>query len=412
MFSLKYIKKNIDLVKRSLEKRGSNLDISALTEIDEKKNIILSRAENLKNIRNKLSKEIGLKRSKSLNIEDLMLEASKISSEIKELDISLNTLEISLKEYLLNMPNVLDESVPYGTKEEDNVIVKTYGKNISSKDMLTHDELLSNADALDSIRGVKMSGTRFVVLKNLGAQLDRALSNFMLRTHSKKGYEEVAVPVIVKEESMVNSGQLPKFRDDAYETLDGMFLIPTGEVAIVNMFANEIIPFESLDKKIMTHSSCFRKESGSYGKDTKGLIRLHQFSKVELINITTPEKSNDALESMLNEAENILQLLNLPYRVVLKCSYDTGFTASKTYDIEVWMPGQNRYVEISSCSNTLDFQSRRASIKFKKDNKSEYVHMLNGSGLPIGRTMAALVENNQINGSIDVQKLIDFVNNL
>lgn len=419
MLDTKYIRNNIENIKKLFKAKRCNVDLDEFIKLDNRRVSLIKEIEELKNRKNIISKEIGILKSKNKDKNDddnvsskLFAESYELSNKIKSIDTELSCIIDNIKAQSLSMPNIFDEIVPEGSSEEDNIVVKEWGTKPNIVNPLSHDELLSKEGTLESERAVKVSGSRFVVLRDKAATLERYLTNFMLEEHTKRGYEEFSLPILVKEESMLNSGQLPKFSEDAYKTTDGMYIIPTAEVALVNLYSKELFDSQELPKKLMAHTSCFRKESGSYGKDTKGLIRLHQFFKVELFKIVSSEDSNKELKELVLDAENILQKLGLAYRVVLKCKGDTGFTASITYDLEVWMPSQNRYREISSCSNTLSFQSKRASIKFKKDNKKEYVHLINGSGLAIGRTLAALIENNQQDGRIDMNDLIERVRSI
>lgn len=396
---------NLDNLKKKLRDRGSSLDVDEIYEKMREKNRILSEVEEKKNRKNIVSKEIGIKSREGAISKELLEEASLLSLEIKNQSEELESLDRVVNDLLLQVPNICEDEVPLGKGEENNIEIRKWG-SIGLLDGLSHEEL---TEGIDSARAVKISGSRFVVLKDKAAELERELANFMLRSNKAKGYREISVPLLVKSEAMFNSGQFPKFKEDAYSTNDDLHLIPTSEVALVNLFSKEL-----LEKNIYltSFSNCFRRESGSYGKDTKGLIRLHQFPKVELVKIVKPSQSSRELELLVNDAEDILKLLEIPYRVVLKCVGDTSFTATKSYDLEVWMPSQKKYREISSCSNTKDFQSRRASIKILENGKKEYAHILNGSGVAVGRALAALIENSQKDGEIDLDLLISKVKNL
>ncbi len=334
-----------------------------------------------------------------------------VSKEIKELDSKLSEIDEKLRSIQLEIPNVYHESTPLGKDEEDNVEVRKWGE-IKALDFepKAHWELGEELGILDFERGAKLGGSRFTVYKGYGAKLERALINFMLDLHtSEHGYTEVMAPILVKREIMEGTGQLPKFEEDAYKTTDDMFLIPTSEVSISNIHRQEILEEEQLPKYYTGFSPCFRREAGSYGRDVKGLIRQHQFNKIELIKLAKPHESYEELEKMVLNAEEVLKRLGLPYRVVQLCSGDIGFTAAKTYDIEVWLPFQNKYREISSCSNTEDFQARRMGLKYRPtgSKKSEFIHTLNGSGLAVGRTLVAILENyQQADGSIIVPEVL------
>lgn len=399
MLDLKYVRENLDLVKENFKNRNYEFDMEKFLLLDNKRKEILKEVESLKYLKNETSDEIGRLKSKNLDASNLLSNMFKVSKKIKEYENSLEEVEKDFHEMLYIMPNLFDVSVPLGKDENGNIEVKKWGEpkefNFKVKD---HAEIATLNNILDFERASKISGARFVVYRGKGAALERALINFMLETHiSKHNYIEIIPPLLVKEHSMYNAGQFPKFREDNFSSDDNLFLIPTSEVPLANLHSNEILEEEEVPKLYTAYTPCFRREAGSYGKDTKGIIRLHQFNKVELVKIVKPEDSNNALNKLVEEAEFILQTLNLPYRVVLKCTGDTGFTAAKTYDLEVWLPSQNKYREISSCSNVTDFQARRSSIKFKRKDskKSEFVHMLNGSGLAIGRTFAAILENYQ-----------------
>ena len=396
MLNTKFVRENIDKLEDIFKNRNVEIDISAYKSLDIERRTLVQEVEALKQERNELSIKVGQMKSKGGDVSEILEGTSVVSNKIKQLDAILSELDEKTHFFASIMPNICDEDVPIGRTEDENVEVKKWGepRKFDFK-VKSHEDILESLDMLDSKRASKMSGSRFIAMKGKGARLERSLINFMLDEHEKKDYIEISPPILVNEDAMFNSGQLPKFRDDAFITTNHTFLIPTGEVPLVNLHAKEIFNEKDLPIKYTAFTPCFRKEAGSYGKDTKGLIRLHQFGKVELVQIVKPEDSEQSLQTMLGDAESILQKLNLPYRVVLKCTGDTGFTAVKTYDIEVWMPSQGKYREISSCSNTKDFQSRRAGIKFKRDNKTEFVHFLNGSGLAVGRTIAALVENYQ-----------------
>jgi len=391
-----------ELVKELLIKRNMEgvVDLNLLAQtVAERKKIIVE-SDQLREKRNKLSKEIGQRKSKGEKAEDLMAEVQGLGDQIKKWNENLDKLNETFNDLHLSIPNFLDESVPVGKDENDNLVVRTFGEkpDFSFKPK-PHYELGVEADTLDFERGVKISGTRFYLYKGLAAKLERALINFMLDLHTQEhNYTEIFGPFIVNDQSMIGTGQYPKFQDEYYRMeRDGLSLIPTAEVTLTNIYREEILPQEDLPINLTMQSSCFRREAGAAGKDTRGLIRVHQFQKVELVKFVEPDKSSGELENLLKNAEEVLKRLNLPYRVVLLSSGDTSASSSKTYDLEVWMPGLNRYVEISSCSNFLDYQARRAKIRYKskQGEKPAFVHTLNGSALAAGRTLAAVMENYQ-----------------
>ncbi|WP_288866928.1 serine--tRNA ligase [uncultured Sneathia sp.] len=406
MLDLKYIRENSDEVKKFLKARNSNFDLDVVLDLDKKRREILGEVEALKNKRNESSTLIGKLKREKKDASELLKEMQTIGDSIKSLDENLAKVEEKLNYLLYRIPNKLHSSVPFGKDENENVEVRRWGTPRKFDfPIKTHDELGVALDILDFERGSKLAGSRFTVYKKQAARLERALINFMLDTHTNEhGFTEIMTPQMAKREIMTGTGQLPKFEDDMYK-IEGeeLFLIPTAEVTLTNLFNQEILEEDELPKYICGFTACFRKEAGAGGKDLKGLIRQHQFNKVEMVKIAHPKNSYEELEHMVNCAEHILQKLNLPYRVITLCSGDLGFSAAKTYDIEVWVPSQNKYREISSCSNTEDFQARRAMIKYraKDDKKSYFVHTLNGSGLAVGRTVVAIMENyQQEDGSI------------
>ena len=376
--------------------------IDRFTEIDARRLAVLAEVEQLKNRRNTVSKEIApLKQAGEHDkAEPLITKMREVSARIKELDGELTSIQELLNDIVLSIPNICHDSVPKGNDEADNIELKKWGKipefNFTPK---PHWEIGEALGILDFETSAKLSGARFALLKGFASRLERALINFFLDLHTQKhGYTEVLPPFMVNSKSMQGTGQLPKFKEDLFK-IEGwdLWLIPTAEVPVTNIHSGETLAEADLPIKYTAYTPCFRSEAGSYGKDTRGLIRQHQFDKVEMVKFTTPESSNDELESLLADAEEVLQLLELPYRVVTLCSGDLGFSATKTYDIEVWLPGQNTYREISSCSNFLDFQARRAGIRYrpKDQKKSRLVHTLNGSGMAVGRTLLAILENYQ-----------------
>lgn len=423
MIDPKILRENIDQISENLKKRNFILKKDIFFEIDKNRKNIIAEAEDLKNKRNSLSKEIGILKSNNENSEHLVEKVQIINDELSSIDERLTSAEQEFKNFLLNIPNVLDESVPTGKSESNNKVIKySDDENLenNSKEVLRdHSDIGKSLNLYDHEIASKISSSRFSLLFGDLAVLHRALSSFMINEHiNKHGYTEVNVPLIVNSDSLLGTGQLPKFKDDLFEikNKDNFFLIPTAEVPLTNILRDSVLSEDDLPIKYAALSCCFRSEAGSYGKDTKGLIRQHQFEKVELVNAVSPSKSEDYLEQLTNHAEKILVLLGLPYRKVLLCSGDTGFSSSKTYDLEVWMPSQNKYREISSCSNFKDFQSRRLNIKFKEKNskKKQYIHTLNGSGLAVGRTLAAIIENYQdSSGNIEIPEVLrPYMNNL
>lgn len=412
MLDLRYIRENVEEIRKSLEARKSNFELDRLLEIDKKRREILVEVEALKKERNDSSAIIGKYKREGKNVQELLDNMQEVGDKIKKYDDELISIEEELNILLYTIPNKLHPTTPIGNDEDDNVEIRKWGEPRKFDfEIKSHDELGVELDILDFERGAKLGGSRFTVYKNQAARLERALINFMLDTHTTEhNYTEILTPQLAKREIMMGTGQLPKFEDDMYK-IDGeeLFLIPTAEVTLTNLYNQEILEEDELPKYLCGFTACFRKEAGSGGKDLKGLIRQHQFNKVEMVKIAHPKNSYDELESMVNNAENILKKLGLPYRVISLCSGDIGFSAAKTYDIEVWVPSQNKYREISSCSNTEDFQSRRAMIKYrsKQDRKSYFVHTLNGSGLAVGRTLLAIMENyQQEDGSILVPEAL------
>ncbi|MDD5457578.1 MAG: serine--tRNA ligase [Candidatus Margulisbacteria bacterium] len=404
MLAPKFIRENTDFVKDCLQKRNYGLDIlDEWLSIDKEYRDVLQKTENLKAERNQFKPQ-G-------KPDQTMLQKMKTLSEaIKENDEKVKELEEKLNGKALYLPNIISADTPVGDSEKNNVEVKKYGqpKSFTFKPK-GHDELGKELDILDFQRGAKLSGSRFTVYKGWGAKLERALVNFMLETHGRRGYQEVLTPYLVSAETMTGTGQLPKFEEELYKCeRDGLYLIPTAEVSVTNIYRDEILEEAELPKKFVSFSPCFRREAGSYGKDITGLIRQHQFNKVELVMYSKPEKSAEMLEVLTGDAERILELLDLPYRRIQLCSSDLGFSSSKTYDLEVWFPSAETYREISSCSNFLDFQARRAKIRYRtQDKKVEHIHTLNGSGLAIGRTVAAIMENyQQPDGTIKVPSML------
>jgi seryl-tRNA synthetase len=413
MLDVKRLRNNLEEVKQRLATRGD--DQSALDRwaaLDQRRRELIQQSDELKNRRNVVSKEIAEKKKRKEDAEDLILEMRRVGEEIKALDDELRKVDEEVEQLLLTLPNLPHESVPVGASEEENVVVRTWGEVEEKRfPVKPHWEIAEELGILDFERAAKVTGSRFVFYKGLGARLERALINFMLDLHTgEHGYTEMIPPFIVNRNSMTGTGQLPKFEEDAFKLADtDYFLIPTSEVPVTNYHAGEILAADELPKYYTAYSGCFRSEAGSAGRDTRGLIRLHQFNKVEMVKITRPEDSYDELEKMTANAERVLQLLGLPYRVVLLCTGDMGFSAAKTYDLEVWLPSYGTYREISSCSNCEDFQARRAGIRFRRDSKAkpEFAHTLNGSGLAVGRTVAAILENfQQEDGSVRIPEVL------
>ncbi|MEI7904874.1 MAG: serine--tRNA ligase [Candidatus Firestonebacteria bacterium] len=411
MLDLKILRENTELVKKALLDRGSKLNLDELLKVDAERRKYIAEVETLKASKNKLSEEIGKLKREKMDAAEPMAKVAELSAKIAELDVKAAETGAVFTELMLQVPNILDKSVPFGKDEKDNPVMKKSGEpqTLNFKP-LSHWELGEKHGIMDFERAVKIAESRFVVLKGSGSRLERALINFMLDTHAGKGYTEILPPYLVNGKSMLSSGQLPKFAEQLYKcSEDDLYLIPTSEVPLTNLHRDEVLDESDLPIKYASYSACFRREAGTYGKDVKGMIRVHQFDKVEIFKFTRPEDSFTELESLLLDAEDILIKLKLPYRVVALCTGDVGFCMAKTYDIEVWMAGQNCYKEISSCSNATDFQARRANIKFKRKGGkgSEFVHTLNGSGLAVGRTLAAVIENyQQENGDIIIPEVL------
>ena len=411
MLDARFVRDNIDVVKKALENRNSALPLDEFLQFEDQRRSILREAEELRNRRNVVSEEIGRLRSRKQDASKLIEEMKAVSDRIRELDEGIRVLEEKTNDFLLNIPNIPDESVPVGRDETENVEIRKWGEpGQFDFEPLNHWDIGEILDIIDFERASKIAGARFSLTKGYGARLERSLMNFMLDLNTSKGYREVFPPIIVNRESMKGTGQLPKFEMELFKISDPEFyLIPTAEVPVTNIHRNEILNERDLPIYYTAYTPCFRREAGSYGKDVRGLIRQHQFNKVELVKFVKPEDSFRELESLTGDAEDILQKLGLPYRVVALCTGDLGFSAAKTYDLEVWLPGQHKYREISSCSNFTDFQARRANIRFKREGKkgTEFVHTLNGSGLAIGRTLVAILENyQQKDGSVVVPEVL------
>ncbi|GAA0734417.1 serine--tRNA ligase [Clostridium oceanicum] len=415
MLDLKRIRNNKEEIKEILNNRGEKFDVSVIDEVislDEKRRNILVEVEALKGRRNKVSSEIPKLKKQGEDIEPIKAEMKKLSEEIKGFDLNLSEISEKIEYIMLRIPNIPNPQVPDGETDEDNVEIRHWAdKTKFDFDAKAHWDIGTDLGILDFERAGKVTGSRFTFYKGLGARLERAVISYFLDTHTEKhGYTEILPPYMVNRTSMIGTGQLPKFEEDAFKVSNNdYFLIPTAEVPVTNFYRNEILKAEDLPIKYAAYSACFRSEAGSAGRDTRGLVRQHQFNKVELVKFTKPEDSYDELEKLTNDAENVLKGLGLPYRVVRICKGDLGFTAALKYDIEVWMPSYDRYVEISSCSNFEDFQARRANIRYKEDAKSkpQYIHTLNGSGVAIGRTVAAILENYQnADGSVTIPEAL------
>ena len=389
MIDINFLRAEPEKVRDLLKVKNYDLKIDLFRDIDSERKTLQVLVEDLKSQKNNLSKEFGELNKNNQDTSKLSNQLKEIKKQLEEKEDSLNTILSSLRDFLLDIPNIPHKDVEPGTSEEDNKIIRTFG-DIQKKDSIDHLDISSDIDIESA---VKIAGSRFAVLNNDIAKLHRALISFMLDIAEKNGYEERYVPYIANSKSLIGTGQLPKFEDDLFKVTDDLYLIPTAEVPLTNLFADSLLEKDSLPAKVTSHTPCFRSEAGSYGKDTRGLIRQHQFEKVEIVQVVHPDKSEEALEDLLKNAEEILQLLELPYQVVQLCGGDLGFSSSKTYDIEVWLPSQNKYREISSCSNFTDFQSRRSKIKLNNDGEKVFPHTLNGSALAVGRTLIALIEN-------------------
>jgi seryl-tRNA synthetase len=412
MLDIKYLRQNIDLVRQKMDERGQKIDFDRFIDLEGKRRDILQAVEALRNERNSVSKQVGELKKKKEDASALIAKMGDVSAKIKEYDESLRVTEEELNAFVMIVPNIQHQSVPQGSGSEDNTVVRTWGEiPVFSFEPKQHFDLGENLNILDFARGAKITGARFTVYRGAGAQLERALFNFMLDLHTENhGYTEVLTPFMVNAESMTGTGQLPKFKEDLFK-IEGMeyYLIPTAEVPVTNIYRDEILEEEKLPIYLVAYSPCFRAEAGSYGKDTRGLIRQHQLNKVEMVKFSKPETSYDELEKLTANAEEVLEKLGIPYRTVCLCTADLGFSSAKTYDVEAWMPGQNTYREISSCSNFEDFQARRAAIRYRKKDggKVDFVHTLNGSGLAVGRTVVAILENyQQADGSIIIPDVL------
>ncbi len=411
MLDAKQLRQDFENMKKGLAKRNKEYALEKFLDLDKERRELIKETEELKSRQNAVSKEVPRLKKEGQSVDKILEEMKELADKIKALEPKLKEIDEEINDFLLNIPNIPNENVPEGSSDEDNVEIRKYGEPRQFDfEPQPHWEIGERLGILDPATAAKTTGTRFTFYKGFGARLERAIINFMLDTHEKNGYTEVMAPYLVHRRSMIGTGQLPKFEEDSFK-LEGTdyFLVPTAEVPVTNMYREEILSGKDLPLKFCAYTACFRAEAGAAGRDNRGLIRQHQFNKVELVKFTSPETSYAELEELTASAENILKQLGLPYRVVKLCAGDLGFGSAFTYDIEVWMPSYNRYVEISSCSNYEAYQARRANIRFKQDknSKTEFVHTLNGSGLAAGRTTAAILENFQEkDGSITVPKVL------
>ena len=409
MIDPKILKEDIQSCKDNLAKRGYSLDDKKFLSLENQRKDLQTNVEELQAQKNKLSKNFGELKKSGQSTDELALELEKIKSQTIDLEKNLSVLQTEISTFLMDIPNLISEDTPTGTSEDDNKLIEEYLK----PQVLKSDSHIEITDQISLELGNKLSGSRFSVLKGSVAKLHRSLCTYMINEAINNGYEETYVPYIVNYDALEGTGQLPKFEEDLFKLSNDQYLIPTAEVPLTNLFRDQIVSEDMLPIKLTAHTPCFRSEAGSYGKDTNGLIRLHQFDKVEIVQIVKPQDSNKALGEITSHAKSVLEKLELPYRVVQLCSGDVGFSSSKTFDIEVWMPSQEKYREISSCSNFSDFQARRSKIRFKENGKNHFVHTLNGSALAVGRTLIAVIENNfnqklkLINIPKELQNLMD-----
>lgn len=416
MLDIRFVREHLDEVATAMKNRNHSWDAEYFQELDESRRSVIGREEELLNQRNVLSKSIGklMGEGKKEEAEAAKAQVTELKDRIAQLSAKRAEVEDKLNDLLMGTPNMPADSTPVGKDENDNPEVRRWGTprdfEAEGIEMKPHWDLGADLGIIDAERAVKLAGSRFVLLGGLGARLERALINFMADTHASRGYKEWWCPAMANANTLTGTGQLPKFEDDLFKTREGMYLIPTAEVQLTNIHSGEVLDASDLPLKYCAFTPCFREEAGSAGRDTRGLIRVHQFDKVEMVKYAKPEESYEDLEAMVADAENILQLLGLPYRVISLCTGDIGFSAAKTYDLEVWLPSYNAYKEISSCSNCVDFQARRANIKYRDPENfkgTRLVHTLNGSGLAVGRTMAAVLENyQQADGSIKVPEVL------
>ncbi len=410
MLDLKFVRENLDLVQENIKNKNESADVNALPQLDEKRRNIIAEVENLKNQRNVASKEIAMLKKNKENADDKIAEMKEVSDKIKNMDDELREVENQIADLMSKVPNMCHNDVPIGKSEADNKVVKEWGDKVTQPVRKDHIEIAKDRKIIDFERGAKVSGAGFAFYTGKGAALERALINFFINTHLEKhGYYEMMPPFLVNESSMRGTGQLPKMAEDMYHaTEDNMYLIPTAEVPLTNYYNNEVIR-EELPIKICGYSPCFRREAGSYGKEVHGFLRVHQFNKVELVKFAKPEDSYQELDKLVKDAEDLLQALGLQYRVLHLCSGDTSFSSASTFDLEVWAPGEEKWLEVSSCSNFEDFQARRANIRFKREPnaKPEFVHTLNGSALATSRIFAALIETYlQEDGTVKVPECL------
>lgn len=410
MLDIKFIVANPEKVIAGMKKRGKEISLDNLLKLEERRKEILGEVEDMKAKKNTVSKQVGVLKKNGEDATAIMEEMKALGVKISALDAELKEVQEGIRTELLSIPNIPNESVPEGTDDSCNVEVRRWGTPPEIENPKAHWDIGEDLDILDFERASKISGARFTVYKGLGARLERAVYNYFLDVHTSKTYTEIFPPYMVNSKAMTGTGQLPKFKEDMFH-VEGTdyYLIPTAEVPVTNLYADEIIDGEKMPIHHCAYSACFRAEAGAAGRDTRGVIRQHQFNKVELVKFAIPEESYDELEKLTNDAEAVLQGLGLPYRVVTLCGGDLGFSSAKTYDLEVWLPSYNGYREISSCSNFEDYQARRANIRFRRDKKSkpEYVHTLNGSGVAVGRTVAAILENyQQPDGSVKIPEAL------
>ena len=412
MLDIKILRTEPDKIREALKNRNNDLDITPAIELDKKRRELLQEVEQRKAKQNEITKQIPAMKKNGENTDEIFAQMRKLSEGIKEDDAKISEIDEQLRAFMLKIPNIPNPEVPVGADDSENVEIRRFSTpRTFDFEAKPHWDIGTGLDILDFDRGAKIAGSRFTVYKGLGARLERAVIQFFLNTHTEEsGYTEIFPPYMVNRASMTGTGQLPKFEEDAFKVANnGYFLIPTAEVPVTNLYRDEILDGAKLPIKFCAYSACFRAEAGSAGRDTRGLIRQHQFNKVELVKFADPQNSYEELEKLTNDAEKLLQKLGLAYRVVCLSTGDLGFSSAKTYDIEVWMPSYNRYVEISSCSNFEDYQARRANIRFKRDTKAkaEFVHTLNGSGLAVGRTVAAILENYQNeDGSVTIPEVL------
>ncbi len=412
MLDIKILRQNPEKIKDALKKRNNDLDITPAIELDAKRRELLTDVEQRKAKQNEINKKIPQMKKAGENTDEIFAQMRELSADIKADDEKVREIDEKLRDFMLRIPNIPNDEVPVGADDSENVEIRKFSEPRKFDfEPKAHWDIGTNLDILDFERGVKIAGTRFTVYKGLGARLERAVIQFFLNTHTEEsGYTEIFPPYMVNRASMTGTGQLPKFEEDAFKVVNnGFFLIPTAEVPVTNLHRDEILDGDKLPIKYCAYSACFRAEAGSAGRDTRGLIRQHQFNKVELVKFVKPEESYSELEKLTNDAEKLLQKLGIAYRVVCLSTGDLGFSSAKTYDIEVWMPSYGRYVEISSCSNFEDYQARRANIRYKNDpkDKAQFVHTLNGSGLAVGRTVAAILENYQnADGTVTVPEVL------